>query len=187
MKYLKYFTIALIALTGYSCKQEKKSNNEFRLNDDVKNIISVYIEEHPQFNTFFLQSTQGREQVNIVTTQSGFLLGPGYERIIEECKPVFYFDVSDKRVFYLSPVDELMQRGKNEWIIRNEPDSIVIDDYWVIRKNHWDKFIRRSIFLYYNELGTLEVNFEPDTVFVGKYGGIDFDIPPVEIDSTMVE
>ena len=170
MKYLNYFTIALITLTGYSCRHERKANEEFILRTEVKDAISAYIEKHPQFNTFFMQSTK-EFRFEMLTFQSGFLLGPGYERIIEECKPIFYFDILDKRVFYMSNIDDFMERRKNEWVIENERDTVMAPDGRIFIKNHWDKFILRCIFFYYNEWGILKVNFEPDTLFFGKFTG----------------
>lgn len=153
-----------------SCKQERKFCKELNLHADVKNVIGTYIEEHPQFNTFFIKSTQGLEQNEKVPTRQGFLLGPGYKSLIEESNPTFYFDILDKRVFYVSSIDELIVSEKSQWIIKNEPDSIKLTNGWII-KNSSELFIFRSIYFYYNELGNLEVNLRPDTVFAPRYLG----------------
>ena len=167
MKKIISAAIVLVILAGCSCKQERTFCEEFNLRSEVKNVITAYIEEHPQFNTFFLKSTQGLERNEGTATQQGFLLGPIYESLIKKRNPIFYFDVLNKRVFYASPLDELVQKEKSKWIIQNEPDSIELSNGWII-KNSLELFIYRSIYFYYNELGSLEVNLRPDTIFAPR-------------------
>ena len=162
--YLITFTIVFTVFISYSCKHEKKCHEELNLNVDVMNVISAYIEEHPQYNTFYLESTKRFAPTPRVFTQ-GFLLGPDYKPLIEKYNPKFYFDVSGKRVFYMSYIDELIQNEKSDWIIENQSDSISRHGW--IYKDSPEVFLYRSIYFYYNRFGSLEVNFRPDTVFLG--------------------
>jgi RHS repeat-associated protein len=135
--------------------------------DDVENVISNYIKEHPQFNSFILQPTQEREQnENPLFIKHGFLLGPGYESILMEQQLKLYFNLSGKRIFYLSDINTLLKEDNNPWTIEDKPDSIILGD-WII-KNSSALFIHRAIYLYYNESGTLEVNLRPDTIFAPR-------------------
>ena len=164
MKNLIYYLIVLMMFTGSSCKQEMKSCEKLKLHVDAMNIISTYVKEHPQYNTFLLESTQDFEQNENLTIPQGFLLGPGYRFLIEERNLIHYFDVLDRRIFYNSPVDKLMQTNENKWIIKIEPNSIKLNNGWVI-KDFLELFIFRSIYFYYNEVEILEVNLRPDTIF----------------------
>jgi hypothetical protein len=149
----------------FSCKQEKMSCQRINLHADVKNIINTYIKEHPQFNTFILMSTQGFEQNENIPIKQGFLLGPGYEFLVKECHSSLYFDITNKRVFFISPYNKLIEEKENKWIIKNEPDSMIICNDWTI-KNSWELFMHRSIYFYYNELENLEINSRPDVIFL---------------------
>ncbi len=176
MKHLIFFIIVLVMLMFSSCKQDKRLCNELSLHVDVRSLISTYVKEHPQFNTFLIQPIQGLEQIGKVATKQAFLLGPGYKSLIEESNPISYFDILDKRVFCISSIDDLIQSEKREWIIDNEPDSVILSNGWVIR-NSSELFILRSICFYSNELGHLEVNLRPDTIFAPRYleGSIKFE------------
>ena len=164
MKHLIYSVILMMIFLFFSCNQKRKFHEELQLQADVENIIKKYIQEHSQFNTFVLQSTQGLEQNEGYSFKQGFLLGPGYETIIEKYQPIFYFDFSDKRVFYVSTIDEIVQRDKNTWLVKNESDSIIVFDDWIIR-NSPELFIYRAIYFYYDDSRNLQVNLRPDTIF----------------------
>jgi hypothetical protein len=150
-----------------SCNQKIELRDRLNLQADVENVINNYIQEHSQFNTFILQPTQGLEQNETFAMKQGFLLGPGYETVIEKCQPTFYFDISDKRIFYISEIDKLTQGYRNTWIVKNEPDSMIIVDDWII-KNSPELFIHRAIYFYYNKLKKIEVNLRPDTIFAPR-------------------
>jgi hypothetical protein len=163
MKYLISSIVILAIFVSCSCKQEKESCQRINLHADVKNIINTYIKEHPQFNTFILKSVQGLEQNESIAIKRGFLFGPGYELLVKECHSSSYFDIS-KRIFYISPSDELREQEENKWVINNGADSMIISNDWTI-KNSWELFIYRSIYFYHNKSGYLEVNLRPDTIF----------------------
>jgi hypothetical protein len=167
MKHLISFILGLITLAIFSCSQEKKTYKEFELNVDVERIINNYINEHPLFNTFILESTTGIKRDNYEIAKDGFLLGPGYESILKKKHLSLHFTVSDKRIFYLSEIDKLIKTDENSWVIKNETDSIIFFNDWII-KDSWSLFIHRAIYFYYNESNVLEVNFRPDTIFAPK-------------------
>jgi hypothetical protein len=154
-------------LINFSCNRKKILHDRLNLQTDVENVIKTYIQEHPQFNTFILQSTQELEQNETLAMNQRFLLGPGYETIIEKCQPTVYFDISDKHIFYISAIDDIVQRDKNTWIVKNEPDSMIVFDDWII-KNSSELFIHRAIYFYHDGSRNLQINFRPDTIFAPR-------------------
>jgi hypothetical protein len=157
----------MIVFTNFSCKQKSKFCEELKLNTDVENVITNYVNKHPQFNTLILQSTKEIEKNEHIMTIQGFLLGPGYESILKKEHPILHFDISGKRIFYLSDINTILKENKNSWIVKNEPDSIVIFNDWII-KDTWELFIHRAIYFYYDDSGILEINYRPDTIFAPK-------------------
>lgn len=163
---MRNLTVFILILIIYSCCSSRYVSNEtIKLNEDIKNIIDDYIIKNPQFDEFILKSTNGMENNSNFLNVNGLLLGPAYEEILDEYPSTLYFDVSGKKVFYLSEINNFLRRERKNWNIKNELDSIVLD-YGVI-KDPWVCFIYKATYIY-KQKSVIEVNHQPDTIFIPK-------------------
>ena len=156
------FTIFLLT----SCSSNRDSDKMIELNDDTKKVISDYIIKNQKFDAFILMSTDGLERHYHIDVR-GLLLGPAYSKIIEKYPSSLYFDISGKRVFYLTEINNFLEKNSDLMDVKHTPDSIML--YNEIKKDPYLVFIHRAIYIYNDKyLDLVGVNFRPDTIFLPR-------------------
>ena len=172
---LKWVFIFVLLLVSISALLYNKSNNnsDIILDNRVYNLISNYINKYPQFNTFILKYSPAQQREG-QTIKEGYLLAPGYEDLLVKFGASFFFNIDDKKVYYISDINNLLKKDKNKWTNFKSNDSIILpfgEKDSIIIKNSSSLFILRAIYFTIEKNGILKVNNRPDTIFSPKYIG----------------